>query len=389
LGNASPIFEILDTSKLGFQACVEHAQAASGLHGDAMKAAVCWAVKDTKARAEKGTLGPLTADQAAAIHLYSQPSPFYVNLNRLLREENRTLLQPYFPFIRLFMSALRQIPPQKARLNRGITLNLTKDYKEEETVIWWAVTSATSDISVLEDPTFLGVSGERTQFDLTVFCARNIAPYSALPKESELIILPGTCFKVQLVMQSPGGLTMVKLVEEVGAPPMIPTGAAGSDDLPEASEGFYDVLDPQAEDFYDIMDPDNDYNLTADGGGEATYGEVVAFGGGGGGVGGGAVTHVHETAEALYADSTAASAGAATQCTRPNPNGGFCKNKRLGASQFCKGHSCPTVGCVAGKSSSEPVCAAALAAAQSKHGGKASMVYWFQTASPSDLLKLH
>ena len=136
--------------------------------------------------------------------MYTQVSPFYKNLNRLLREKNRALLKPFFPYIRLYMSALRRIPPQKAKLYRGVKLNLTKDYEEDGTVIWWSVTSATTVLAVLEDDTFLGMTGDRTQFTITVM-ARNIAPYSAIPKENELIILPGTIFKVVAVMQSLGG----------------------------------------------------------------------------------------------------------------------------------------------------------------------------------------
>jgi hypothetical protein len=192
---------------------------------------------------------------------------------------------------------------------------------------------------VLESEEFLGLVGERTQFDLTVFNARSISRFSQYVKEHELVILPGTPFKVVAIMRAPGGLTMVQLVEVVDAPTMIPSGPDNLD-LPAASEKFYDLLgvavavnesnpyyaamlpDPstdllgddagavdESNPFYEVVTPNTDgADLYGDltpasggGGGEHLYGEVVAFSGDGGGGGAKAVIHATASVQELYA----------------------------------------------------------------------------------------
>lgn len=44
------------------------------------------------------------------------------------------------------------------------------------------------------------------------------------------------------------------------------------------------------------------------------------------------------------------------KCERPSPKGGTCKTPQIDGSLFCATHTCPAVGCTAGKSSSEEVC---------------------------------
>ena len=50
---------------------------------------------------EKGMLSGLTRDMCAAIHAYTMPSKFYKILNAILREVERDILKPFFPYLRL------------------------------------------------------------------------------------------------------------------------------------------------------------------------------------------------------------------------------------------------------------------------------------------------
>ncbi|CAF4655148.1 unnamed protein product, partial [Rotaria sp. Silwood2] len=52
----------------------------------------------------------LTRDESAAIFLYSMPSTFYSCLNNALRDEDREKLKPWFPFLKLFITALKKLP---------------------------------------------------------------------------------------------------------------------------------------------------------------------------------------------------------------------------------------------------------------------------------------
>lgn len=59
----------------------------------------------------------------------------------------------------------------------------------------------------------------------------------------------------------------------------------------------------------------------------------------------------------------------ALRCQRPTPTGGRCKNKKVGKSQFCKGHTCNADGCTETKSSSANFCATHIAGAGADIGG--------------------
>lgn len=67
------------------------------------------------AKSEGGLLG-LTPDMAAAIHAYTQESKFYKKLNALLRSRAREELKPFFPYMKLFLSAMHRLPPVKCTL---------------------------------------------------------------------------------------------------------------------------------------------------------------------------------------------------------------------------------------------------------------------------------
>ena len=170
------------------------------------------AIKFTEKLDKKGDLGELTQDMAAAIYVYTCESPFYKQLNTLLRDEDRTALQPFFPYLRLLLTALRRLPKIERNVYRGVGLDLQDQYPEGETVVWWALSSTTKTMKVLKD--FLGESGKRTIFIVEVKSARDIMKYSWKTTEDEVILLPGTVFKVTSVLPQ-GDLTMVNMEEEI------------------------------------------------------------------------------------------------------------------------------------------------------------------------------
>ena len=88
-------------------------------------------------------------------------------------------------------------------------------------LIWWAFSSATSTAAVLNNDTFLGPVGDRTLFSIKVHRCVNIRKYSAIGKEDERLILPGTAFHVKSHLALGGGLTMIQLEEDRGCPPLI------------------------------------------------------------------------------------------------------------------------------------------------------------------------
>ena len=68
---------------------------------------------------------------------------------------------------------------------------------------------------------FLGQVGDRTLFSIKVHRCVNIRRYSAIGREDERLILPGTAFHVKSHLALGGGLTMIQLEEDRECPPLI------------------------------------------------------------------------------------------------------------------------------------------------------------------------
>lgn len=146
----------------------------------------------------------LTIDESAAIRLYTMEwneprQSLYSMLNRTLKKESREHLRPYFKYLKLFLSAIVKIPcgPQET-IWRGVRKNLSAEFPSGMTTTWWGFSSCTTEMSVLENPMFLGDDGSRTLFSVEAINSRPIHNHSEFDTENERLLLPGT----QLVVQS-------------------------------------------------------------------------------------------------------------------------------------------------------------------------------------------
>ncbi|MEO3786027.1 ADP-ribosyltransferase domain-containing protein [Actinocorallia sp. B10E7] len=161
-------------------------------------------------RADDAAGGP-SADEIAALHLYTCESAFYRRINATLRDPDRTRIVPYLPYLRLLFSVVSRLPARKQPLWRGVSLDLRAQYPLGRTVTWWGVSSCTSKLSVAQ--AFLGRRGRRTLFEVTPERAVGIRGFSAFTDEEEFILPPGTQLKVTEVKAERGGLCTVKLTE--------------------------------------------------------------------------------------------------------------------------------------------------------------------------------
>jgi len=140
----------------------------------------------------------MTVDEAAAIMLYTQECCMYRRLNSALRAHDLVELGPYLPFMKLLLSALYKLPLVQAKVYRGVKLDLHETYNAlvGQNFSWWSFSSTTLELSVLETPLFLGTEGERTLFRIQALGV-DIAAFSAMPNESEVLMLPGMRLTVQ------------------------------------------------------------------------------------------------------------------------------------------------------------------------------------------------
>jgi hypothetical protein len=146
-----------------------------------------------------------------AVHVYTQDSRVYKELNRRLKLRERESLKPFFPYLKLFLTGLHRLAPVDDTVFRGVSLDLSAKYCQGDDLVWWAFSSATSTAAVLNNDTFLGQVGERTLLSIKVYRCVNIRNYSAIGHEDERLIIPFAAFHFNSHLPFGSGLTMIQL----------------------------------------------------------------------------------------------------------------------------------------------------------------------------------
>ena len=145
----------------------------------------------------------LTIDESAAIRLYTiewdEPHrSLYFMLNHTLKNDNREHLRPYFKYMKLLLTALVKLPcVAPLTVWRGVTKNLSVQFSPGTPVTWWAFSSCTTSLTVLENNIYLGKTGNRTLFSVEAINGRTIRAHSHFVTEDEILLLPGTHMIVQ------------------------------------------------------------------------------------------------------------------------------------------------------------------------------------------------
>lgn len=176
----------------------------------------------------------LTIDESASIHLYTMQwqkphLSLYTLLNRTLRCEQRSDLIPWFRYLKLFLTALHKLPSIKSVIWRGIRDDVSSRYHTDQ--IWWGASSCTDAMEVMEK--FIGRSGVRTLFNIEAFSGKSIKAHSHYKKENEILLMPGTYFKVKGKWSPAENLFIIQLVEadppwQLIAPPCGATSTMGT-----------------------------------------------------------------------------------------------------------------------------------------------------------------
>ena len=162
-----------------------------------------WIAKENSKTPQDG----LTQDESAAIHLYTMEwdsandkhaGSLYSHLNRTLKLVDRTKLRPWFRYLKLFLTALAKLPPVPHQtIWRGVKKNHSEEYLTSSQMTWWAFSSCTTSLKVLESDLYLGNTGTRTLFSIEAINGRSVRSHSHFQVEDEILLLPGTYFEVK------------------------------------------------------------------------------------------------------------------------------------------------------------------------------------------------
>jgi len=158
----------------------------------------------------------LTRDESAAIYIYTMEwdeSSLYRVLNKALRDENRKALTKWFPYLKLFDTALDKLPTVKESVWRGVPLDVGKKLTKNQIITWWTVNSCSSSVKVIKN--FLGSNNNSTLFLIEAVNGKKVSGYTAYENEGEVILKMGTqfCVKSDPLEQSNGSY-IVHLIEK-------------------------------------------------------------------------------------------------------------------------------------------------------------------------------
>lgn len=160
----------------------------------------------------------LTSDQSAAIMLYTiewevQNRSLYFVLNMHLRTPDRTMIKPWFLYLKLIFSALSHLPSIQRTVYRGVKLDLSDKHPEKKEFFWWGFSSCTTTINVLKSDQFLGKTGPRTFFHIECLTGKDIRHHSYYGQEEEILLLPATYFQVTSLFEIATDLHVIQLKE--------------------------------------------------------------------------------------------------------------------------------------------------------------------------------
>lgn len=167
----------------------------------------------------------LSEDESASIMLYTMgwkplDKCLYFVLNATLRSKDRESLKPWYLYLKLLLTALFRLPSLQRTVFRGVKSNMTENYINDETVVWWAFSSCTTSIGVLKSDLFLGKTGSRTIFNIECQSARDIRKHSYYSREDEILLLPATQFKVVSCLDQ-NDLHIIQLKETIPPFPLL------------------------------------------------------------------------------------------------------------------------------------------------------------------------
>jgi hypothetical protein len=157
----------------------------------------------------------LTHDESAAIYIYTMEwdeTTLYRILNNALRVEDRRELKIWFPYLKLFDTALDKLPIVKENVWRGVPLDIGRTFTKDQRLTWWSVNSCSLSVDVIKK--FLKNAKNSTLFLIEAKNGKKISSYSNFENEDEIILTIGTELRVKSnSFESSGGLHVVHLIE--------------------------------------------------------------------------------------------------------------------------------------------------------------------------------
>jgi len=139
-------------------------------------------------------ISDLSIKQIACIHLYTIESPFYKELNRVMRSGTFQERQKYTDYIYYLSEALDLLPNYCGSVYRGIDCEILSKQQIGKMIVWPGFSSATLSLHLAYS--FLKEKKSGTLFLIESKTGKNISKYSAEQREEEVLFGPNSRFKI-------------------------------------------------------------------------------------------------------------------------------------------------------------------------------------------------
>ena len=140
----------------------------------------------------------LSKDQSASIYIYTMEwgeTTLHHILNHALRSEDRERAKIWFPYLKLFDTALDLLPTAKGTVWRGVPFNIGMNFTKDLLFIWWTISSCSSSLDVIK--TFLQNKNDSTLFLIEAINGKKVLGYTQYENENEVLLKFGTKFRVK------------------------------------------------------------------------------------------------------------------------------------------------------------------------------------------------
>jgi hypothetical protein len=127
--------------------------------------------------------------------------------------ENEEKLKPWSLYLKLFVTSLEKLPTLSQTIYQGIKMDLSDQYPQGKTFVWWAFSSCTTSIQVLQSEQFLGKTGARTLFNINRESGKDIRQHSFFSTEDEILVIAARKFEVVSCLDSGNDLFIIQTKE--------------------------------------------------------------------------------------------------------------------------------------------------------------------------------
>ena len=157
----------------------------------------------------------LTHDESASIYIYAMEwgeKSLYRLLNQALRSENHEALNVWFPYLKLFNTALEKLSTAKMTMWKGTISDIGKSFIKNQIVTWRGINSCSALVNVIKDK--VGNSKNITLFIIDAANTKRLAGYTEHENEDEIILRMDTQLRVRAdALCHENGTYIIHLIE--------------------------------------------------------------------------------------------------------------------------------------------------------------------------------